>query len=489
MNKYCAYILALSIVGLGACQKELLNPVPTTDIPDWEAFTLKDRIGNEATGLYTVMKNGKFLGGKVLIANDVRGEDFVNALTNNVTLNATWKMTTTGESQEVKEIWSQGYMAINNVNVFMAGMAAKGNAVVGDSLAKIYAGDAKFVRGVTYFSLLQLFARPYWDGAGSKPGLVLFWEPHTKLGSYSRARSTVKETYEQIIRDLDSAEVLLPKHTASVKFSSNKGNAYSAIALKMKVYLYMGQYDKVLTEGAKLVGATAPFTSPAGYALETDLKNLYIPKYVGKEAVLYMPFSNSSGDFPGTQTQLGYYYSPSAGGGNGEYYLSPNGIMGDPSWKATDKRRQFILPVQINATTTRNYLVKYSGPSPYLDYAPVLRYAEILLTLAEAKVRVSNTVDPDAIALLNAVRGRSDATTVFTAADFADATALINAITREKHIELLGEGSRAMEIIRLGIPFPAKNATILAVPPTSRTYILPISSDELVYNRLCVDNQ
>ncbi|WP_343745377.1 RagB/SusD family nutrient uptake outer membrane protein [Chitinophaga sp.] len=487
MNKISAYILALGIAVLGSsCQKDLLTPKPTTDIPDWEAFTQKERIGNEATGLYTVMKNGKFLGGKVLIANDVRGEDFVNLTTNNVTLNATWKMTAVGESQEIKEIWSQGYMAINNANVFLAGMAAKGNAVVGDSLAKIYAGDAKFVRGLSYFSLLQLFARPYWDGAGSKPGLILFWEPHTKLGDYSRARSTVKETYDQIIRDLDSAEALLPKLTASTKFAANKGNSYSAIALKMKVYLQMGQYDKVLTEGAKLIAGTGPFTSPAGYVLESDLKNLYTPKYAGKEAVIYMPFGASPGDFPGTQTQLGYYYSPASVGGNAEYALNTatGSIVADASWKASDARRQFIMPVG-----SRSFLVKYSGPSPYLDFAPVLRWAELLLIEAEAKVRVSNTVDPSAIALLNAVRGRSDATTVFTAADFPTANDLINAILKEKHIELLGEGNRAMEIIRLGIPFPAKSATVLAVPPTATGYIWPLSSDELVYNKLAVDNQ
>lgn len=485
MNKISAYILALGLTAFGtACQKDLLTPKPTTDIPDWEAFTLKERIANEATGLYTVMKNGKFLGGKVLIANDVRGEDFVNLTTNNVTLNASWKMTAVGESQEIKEIWSQGYMAINNVNVFLAGMAAKGNAVVGDSLAKIYAGDAKFVRGLSYFSLLQLFARPYWDGAGSKLGLVLFWEPHTRLGDYSRARSTVKETYAQIIRDLDSAETLLPKLTASTRFAANKGNAYSAIALKMKVYLQMGQYDKVLSEGAKLIAGSGPFTSPAGYTLEADLKNLYIPKYAGKEAVIYMPFGASPGDFPGTQTQLGYYYSPASVGGNAEYALSPKGIMGDPAWKETDARRQFILPVG-----TRSFLVKYSGPSPYLDFSPVLRWAEVLLIQAEAIVRQSNAIDPTAIALLNAVHGRSDPGTVFTPANFTSAAELIDTILKEKHIELLGEGNRAMEIIRLGIPFPGKSATVLEVKPTAPNYIWPISSDELVYNRLAVDNQ
>ncbi|HVI43243.1 MAG TPA: RagB/SusD family nutrient uptake outer membrane protein [Chitinophaga sp.] len=479
MRKYSIYIVAAAITGLGACQKNLLDPVPTTNVPDFSAFETKERIAGESNGLYTVMKNGKFLGGKVIIANEVRGEDFVNELTNNVTLNASWKMSTTGEAQEVKEIWSQGYMAINNANVFLAGMNALGNKVVGDSIGKIYAGDAKFVRGLTYMALAQLFTRPHWDAAGTKLGLVLRWEAITKLGSYGRARSTVNETWAQIIRDLDSAEVLLPKNAKI----TGKGNAYSAVALKTRAYLYMEQYDKVIAEAGKIVSATAPFNSPVGYKLEPSIATVFTPKYGGPEAVLSMPFTQSPGDFPGTQTQLGYYFSPSSAGGNGEYSLSATGIIADAGWKAADARRTFIV-----TAAGKSWLLKYPQPSPYLDYIPVIRYAEVLLNLAEAKVRVANAVDPTAIAILNAVRNRSDASTTFTAADFGTPAILIAAIQKEKHIELLGEGFRAAEIIRQGIPFPLKSSTVPAVPPSVAGYIWPISSDELVYNKLCVDN-
>jgi hypothetical protein len=159
-------------------------------------------------------------------------------------------------------------------------------------------------------------------------------------------------------------------------------------------------------------------------------------------------------------------------------------VVSDSSWKsATDARRKFIYKLG-----TKTYWTKFPTPSPFTDFIPVIRYAEVLLNLAEAKARQSNTVDPTAVALLSAVRHRSDPTITYATTDFANVTALLAAIVQEKRIELLGEGFRGMEITRLGIPFPAKGSTIPAVAPTASGYIWPISSDELIYNKLCVDN-
>lgn len=108
--------------------------------------------------------------------------------------------------------------------------------------------------------------------------------------------------------------------------------------------------------------------------------------------------------------------------------------------------------------------------------------------MAEARVRQLNTVDASAVAMLSAVRHRSDASITYTTADFTNTTDLLAAIAKEKHIELLGEGFRSMEVTRLGISFPSKSSVIPIIAPTSAQYIWPISSDEIIYNKLCVDN-
>jgi hypothetical protein len=194
-----------------------------------------------------------------------------------------------------------------------------------------------------------------------------------------------------------------------------------------------------------------------------------------------MPFA--SNEAPGTQNQLGYYYGPSTlNGGNGEYSLLPTGIVSNTGWKATDRRRSFILN-----SGGKNWLSKYPVGGLFTDYAPVIRYAEVLLNLAEAKVRSTNAIDPQAILLLNAVRGRSDATTVFTVADFPNATALADAILIERRIEFLGEGLAGTDLTRLLLPLPAKPG-VNSIPSTGQQYIWPISANELLLNTLMTDN-
>jgi hypothetical protein len=122
-----------------------------------------------------------------------------------------------------------------------------------------------------------------------------------------------------------------------------------------------------------------------------------------------------------------------------------------------------------------------------LDKAPVIRYAEVLLSLAEAKVRTSNAVNAEAIALLNSVRGRSDASKTYSAASFATPQALIDAILLERRIEFLGEGLRNNDLMRLLATIPAK-ASIGSVEPSSINYIWPIPNSELQVNKLMSRN-
>jgi hypothetical protein len=131
------------------------------------------------------------------------------------------------------------------------------------------------------------------------------------------------------------------------------------------------------------------------------------------------------------------------------------------------------------------YLKKYPTATPS-DYVLVMRWAEVLLNLAEARVRNTNTVDAQAIALLNAVHGRSDALTVFTAGNFATPTSLVNAILTERRIEFLGEGLRNNDLMRLLQTIPAKGV-VTSRASSEDGYIWPASSDEKALNKLWTD--
>jgi hypothetical protein len=244
----------------------------------------------------------------------------------------------------------------------------------------------------------------------------------------------------------------------------------------------MRRYSDVVTEANKIVSANAPFTASTGvpHALNPNFFTTFTT-YTTPESILSMPFFGN--ETPGTQNQLGYYYGSAAmNGGNGEYSLNPNGTYANAGWKATDARKQRIV-----TEGSKLYVNKYPLAAPFTDWAPVMRYAEVLLNLAEAITRSTNAVDQRAISLLNAVRGRSDASTVFTAADFPNAAALADAILLERRIELMAEGFAGFDLTRLGLPLPAKPGGS-QVPATAQNYIWPISSTELQLNSLCVDN-
>lgn len=490
------YILTL-MTGLGilflSCNKnEYLNPIPSTSTLDKDAFSNPDRILNQVRGMYALVKSGNFLGGRYLIYNDVRGDNFINSTNNAVTALQTWNFTANNSAQEVTGSWGAGYSAINDINLFLEGMATVGTPVVGDALAANYIGEAKFLRALSYYELLQLYARPYWDGNGAKPGLPLRLTGNKAPGDYKLARATVAEVYTQILKDLNEAETAVPLTYSTALLNTTRAHRNTVIALKTRVYLSMQQYDKVITEANKIVNATAPFAAGTGVAnaLQSDITKVFANPFTTTESIFSLPFQTGA-DVPGTQNQVGFYYGfavnglPVAGA-NGEFYLNNSGVIADSSWKSqTDKRRSFIV---LHPTNGRRYLIKFTAGTPFPDYVPVMRYAEVLLNLAEARARFTNSVDAQAVALLNAVRNRSDPATTYTVASFANVAALTAAILQERNIEFLGEGLRSPDLLRLGITIPAKG-TVAAIPSTDSRYIWPISANELLYNSLMVDNK
>jgi hypothetical protein len=121
-----------------------------------------------------------------------------------------------------------------------------------------------------------------------------------------------------------------------------------------------------------------------------------------------------------------------------------------------------------------------------------LRYAEVLLNRAEAIVRSGSAVTQEAVDLLNAVRTRSFPTGAYTPASFAAASDFYSAILLERNMEFLGEGIRTLDLMRLSLPFPAKDGGNMGIVPeiasSSIGYIWPIPANELSLNKLMTPN-
>ncbi len=486
MKFYSKYILVMgvSIAMVTSCHKNLLNPVPQTSISDVTAFDQPYRVFNQVLGLYSALKQGHLYAGRLLTYGDSRGEEFLSEDPNLVTGADVWGMIPTNSATAVKGLWAAAYDCINKVNLFIDGMAAKGTSVVGASLSANYLGEARLIRALCYYELLQYYCRPYAEGSGSALGVPIRLIGIKGLGYSDLARSTVAETYTQILADLDFAEANLPSTYTTPALNTTRAHKNTAIGLKTRVYLSMQKYSNVITEANKIVPLVAPFKAATGVpdSLLADVTLLYKTPYNSTEAMFSVPFTTNSGDAPGTQNNLQLYYYNSSNGVGSIYSLNPAGIVSDASWTAADKRKTLIFTSTSSANLGKKYLTKYPTASP-ADNTPVLRYAEVMLNLAEAIARTTAGVDSRALALVNAIRKRSDAAVTLTATTNAE---LINLIMTERRIELLGEGFRSPDITRLLQTFPAKGSAP-AKSPTQEGYIWPASQDEKSLNKLWVD--
>lgn len=468
------YLCLGLLLNLFACsQHELLDTVPDTSISSGDAFKTPARILGLVNGIYDAEKSSSLYGGRYLMYLDVRGEDFINVTANSFTGFESWNNSYSSGSTDINNLWSAAYTAINLSNILIDGLV-KHPGVVSDSLSAQYTAEARFVRALSYFSLVTVFARPYTEDQGASKGLPLRLQAETTADNNDLARSTVAAVYTQILADLDAAEAGLPAAYSSALLNTTRAHKSTAIALKTRVYLNQANYPKVVEEAIKLVPqTTAPFSTTSGvqHKLE-DIVTVFSSDYTTSESILSMPMSDLD-SYTG-QSSIAYIYNT-----NSEYYLNPD-ILGDGQWSSTDARRNFT-----RLTSGKYYFKKYAKPSPFLDYIPVIRYAEVLLNYAEAAAKTGNlTLSAN---LVKAVHARSDASYVFGESALSTATQLVSTIWKERRIELLGEGFRSNDLLRNLLTIPAKGSSSLqafAVAPSASNYIFPAANSELLTNKL-----
>src|SRR6218665_2877681 len=172
LNKKIGILSLALTLSLSSCKEDFLNAVPELSLSDATVFSTPARVESQVIGLYGSAKSGALFGGRYLIYNDIRAEEFVNRTTNSVTGYSTYQGNQDPSDTYLANFWTQGYLTINRANLFLEGLAANPNAV-STALAGNYAGEAKFLRALTYFSLVQFFAKPYALDNGASPGLPL----------------------------------------------------------------------------------------------------------------------------------------------------------------------------------------------------------------------------------------------------------------------------------------------------------------------------
>lgn len=475
-------VFSLATVCLTACNDGFLNTIPKTTVAEEAAYSTPGKILAQVNNLYGQLQNATFYGGRYIVFNEQRGDEFGQNDGNAATGSAVWNQNVASTNEFINNVWGAAYSAINASNVLMERL--NGTTVVSAADAKLYVAEAKFVRALSYLALVQTYAKPY-NVDKNALGVPLRLKAITTEGNNDLVRSSVADVYAQIIKDLNEAEVDLPASYTTSLLNTARAKKSTAIALKTRVFLQQNEFQKVVEEAAKLVSKTAPFQYTTGsltHRLETNIAAVFGGSYTGTEAIFSIPFANTTTETPPSQSSLAFTYVSQP-----ILFLATGGIVSDPALTNVADARTGLIGTN---TAGQKVLRKFNiTTAPFRDYVPVIRYAEVMLNYAEAAAQTNDL--PMAVALLKAVRNRSNPSHIFSETELTSKATILNLIFNERRIELLGEGFRLHDLQRRALTLPAKTGSIGTAPlvlPTASNYIWPIPSGEISANKLMVPN-
>jgi hypothetical protein len=455
-NIFKTILLSVVVLGMSSCTEEkILDLNPINNISDADAFSTPSLIQSYMVGVYNNAAIGQYnsttpnggrgyvWGAAYVEQGEARGEDVVNMATfYELTYKATYDATTPNNVF----YWVDGYKLINRCNLMIEGAkGAVSKGIITQAVADDYIGQAKFLRAITHFELLNYFAKPYNFTAGATHPGVIYREVGVNTAAEltsedNKPRNTVAECYTKVLADLDDAEKLIAATgrgtgtgAATGTLVIGRASKSAAIAFKTRVYLQKRDWANVIAEGTKLTGR---------YALTTDPYAPFGNNVSNSESIFSIVHSSTMN--PQVNAALASILKNRA-----LVCISPI-LWRDSQWLADDKRREdgkFIY-----TASGIKYTNKYYDVTNLTDPAPIIRYAEVVLNMAEAQARLSTANLPTALGLLNQVRNRSlanVATQAYTSASYTTQADLVKLILKERRIEFLQEGRRWSDIHRL----------------------------------------
>ena len=346
----------------------------------------------------------------------------------------------------VESMWLRAYKISNETNIILDNLGVFTDASDKD----ITQGEAKFLRGLVYFDLARLFAKPYVAGAvNNQLAVPIILEPILDPAKITfPSRNTLEEVYKQVLLDLTDAYALLPATNGVY------ATKYSAAALLARVYLQKGDYINarnmanvvINNSGARL---TATFAKAFNNS-ENSTEDLFAWQVSSQDI--------SSNDFNV------FWAGEDFGGRSGNPDISIEDQHFDIYDDTNDERNNFFYEAD-NICTTK-WKNQYGN-------IPFLRLAEMILIRAEANFRSGTAVGRSPLDDINALRNRSGAAAL-NSVDLAT-------ILMERKRELAFEGFALFDAKRL-------QQNIGSLPFNADNLVLPIPLREMDVNKNLVQN-
>ena len=407
--------VALLAVGLAACDSDLLEVSPVDEIG--EDIAIVDAASAQAAlnGAYSALQDLDYYGTDYVIFGDLMADnaehegtfgtysqaDRHSLLPTNVTLDA---------------IWTAIYSGINRANILIQRVPELG---IDADVANEILAEAHALRALHYHNLVRAW--------GDVP-LVL--EPLSLDEASQISRTPVTQVYQQILADLNQAESLFASAgtTNADRLFTTPG---FVDALQARVNLYMENWADAASAAMELVN------SP-DYGLAASYSDLF-PEDEGAtpEDIFLVQFT--ADEF----NNFGYYYQYAGrfevGGTQEIYYLYDQANDLRWAWNFGD--------VEVDEVEVTKYPTTIGAENFH-----VIRYAEVLLTLAESLAQQGGAQNlSDAVDYMNLVRARAGVAEYDLAADFSgDQQQVIGAIWLERRLELAFEGDRWFDLVRTG---------------------------------------
>ncbi len=460
--KHIKYLIIISCLGCLSCNK-IIDLLPESNPSTATYYTTSDEVQTGLIGCYNSLQKPmqqEWQLTELRTDNTKVGVPSSSATSNRDLSDLDIFTPSTGHTA-VYNYWLNTYNVIRNSNIILQNLGvvydpASGNLnlapialSITDSLRKQYAGEAMVLRANSYFNLVRLYG-----------GVFLIHTPVTADSAKTLNRSSVDDIYKLITADLTTASTYLNKQKfASLPAASlGRVNAWVAKGLLAKVYLTINQKVNAATLLQDVI-------NNSGYSLQSSYANVFsISNEVNSEIMFTVRYKSGNlglgSTFGNDFAPLGSGAAVINGSGSGLNYPT-NDIDTALGITASDPRK--AVSMGSYGTTKLLYVKKYLNPVvTSLDGEsdwPILRYADIILMLAEAQ-----GFTPSSIALINQIRLRAGLTalpaTVNSVATFEQALA------NERRFEFLFENQRFFDLVRFN-----KTLTTITAEQTLKNHL------------------
>lgn len=327
------------------------------------------------------------------------------------------KFTDISTSDISEAAWNDSYLGISRANIVLNRI----NDIDMDaSLKSRLIGEALFLRSLFYYHLAVAY--------GNIP-LVLTETSSVSEGE-NHTQVNASAIYMQIIGDLQQAASNLPASYSGGDLG--RATSGAALALLGKVYLTAG--DKQ--------GAVNALRQVSGYTLVEDYANLWgVENEHNSESIFEVEFEGGFGD-QGNAFTSQFHGDLSATVTSGQRNIPERDLI--DAYEDGDLR--FSASIEGVTEEATGWPIKYGTTNPFTeDDAPnnwvVLRYADVLLMLAEALGE-----GEEGYGLINQVRARAGLNPI----DGNTPGSYEDKLLHERRVELAFENHRWADLLRFG---------------------------------------